>query len=143
LADFNQVDPSKYIASWNGIRIQGYMDGTMIALARDEDAYTGQAGSQGDVVVVRNLNRMGTVTVTLQQSSPTNTELSAKFNDSERTGTLEVGELHVKDLNGNTVAEAERAWLMKPADVELSGELAGREWAIQCAELLVTVGGNE
>lgn len=140
---FAEFDPGRVVFSYNGLRIVGYMDGTVIVAERDEDAFSASSGAGGDVVRVRSRNKMGTVTLTLQQTSPSNLELSDLFNDDEDPETATgFGEIQIDDLDGDTLLHAENAWIKKPSNVEFGTDLSGREWVFGCAELNFTVGGN-
>jgi hypothetical protein len=141
MALFKNYDPGRITISFNGIQIQGFGPDTFVKCSRDEDTFTEQVGANGDVVRVRNRNRMGKVVITLQDSSPTNDQLSALAASDERTG-LGYGALLVKDLNGNTLVQAANAWIKKPADVEYAAAAGTNEWTLAAAELEMTVGGE-
>lgn len=138
---FKNYDPARVVVTFKGIPIRGYAEGTFVSVERDEDSFEKAVGSQGDVTRVRKRNRAGRATLTLQQSSPTNDELSALALLDEQTG-LGYGPLMVKDLNGTTLASAAVAWLVRPASVSFADGAEGREWMIDCAELTMTVGGS-
>lgn len=137
---FKNYDPGQVVASFKGIQLLGFMDGTFISAERAEDAFEMAVGAQGDVTRVRNRNRTGTVTVTLQAASPANDLLSAQAALDELAG-VGYGPLLVKDLNGTTVLEAPIAWLKKVPTVEFGDEASGREWMFDCSELIMAVGG--
>jgi hypothetical protein len=141
MAYFKNYDPARIIVVFNGVQLQGYADGTFVKCARDEDAFTSNVGAAGDVVRVRNRNRMGTVTVTLQDASPSNDLLSGMAQTDESTG-LAYGALMVKDLNGTTLIQAAAAWIKKTADVEFAKEQGNQEWVISASELIVFSGGE-
>jgi hypothetical protein len=138
---FNNYDPGRISASWKGIQLLGFMDGTFISGERSEDAFEMSVGAGGDVTRVRNRNRTGMVTVTLQAASPSNDLLSAQALLDEKFG-VGYGPLLVKDLNGNTVLEASVAWIQKVPNVEFADEGSGREWIFACADLVMHVGGS-
>ncbi len=137
---FKNYDPGRVVASFKGIQILGFMDGTFISGERAEDAFEMAVGAQGDVTRVRNRNRTGTVTMTLQAASPSNDLLSAQAILDELSG-IGYGPLLVKDLNGLTVIEAPIAWIKKSPTVEFGDEASGREWIFDCADLILVVGG--
>lgn len=138
---FKNYDPARVVVTFKGIPIRGYMDGTFVSVERDEDSFEKAVGAAGDVTRVRNRNRAGRATLTLQQSSPTNDQLSATVLLDEQTG-LGYGPLMIKDLNGTTLASAAIAWLVRPASVSFADGAEGREWMIDCAELTLAVGGS-
>ncbi len=138
---FRNYDPGRVVVTFKGIRLLAPQDGTFVSAEREEDAFTKQVGSAGDVTRSRNRNISGSVTVTLQQASPTNDLLSALAEADELTG-LNYGALMVKDLNGTTLLEAPNAWIRKTPTVEFAKEASGREWVFDCAQLIMNVGGS-
>lgn len=138
---FSNYDPARVIVTFRGIPIRGYAEGTFVTVERDEDTFEKAVGAQGDVTRVRKRNKAGRATVTLQQSSPTNDELSAVALLDEQTG-LGYGPLLVKDLNGTTLASAAVAWLVRPANTSFSDAAESREWMIDCAEVSLLTGGS-
>lgn len=140
MSDFHNYDPSRIVATFAGILIRGYADGTFIGAERAEDAFAKSVGAQGDVTRIRNRDRSGMVTFTLQAESPSNDQLTAKAVLDELFGTG-TGALLVKDLNGTTLLHAEVAWIRKLPNVEYAKDGGSREWVIDCAELEMSVGG--
>lgn len=136
----SNYDPGRIVATFKGIPVLGFMDGTFIEAQRNEDAFSVAVGAQGDVARVRNRNVTGTVKMTLQAVSPTNDRLSAQHAADVVSGVGE-GALLVKDLNGTTLLHAESAWIKKLPDVAYSADLPGREWTFECADLEMVVGG--
>ena len=141
MADFKNYDPAQLVVTFNGNPIVGFADGTMIKVTRKTPSFSLNIGTQGDGARVRSQDKSGEVMVTLQQTSPTNDYLSAQILLDEQFGTA-YGPLLIKDLNGTTVLTAATAWLTKPADTEYSKELTTREWAFDCHELKMFVGGS-
>lgn len=143
MPEFKNFDPNNYLVTFAGIIVQGYVSDTFIQASRNEDAFTTVVGAQGDVVRVRNNNKTGIVTVTLQDVSPTNDAFSILINADELTpGGIATGALLVKNLNSdNTIVAAENAWITKIADMSVSTEPGPVEWIIGCAELEMFLGG--
>ena len=136
-------DPGRVVVTLGAI-IVGYMDGSFVKVARNEATFKTQVGAGGDVTRVRSRNKTGAVTITLQQSSPSNDYLSGLHAIGELTGFagLDIRPLTVKDLNGTTLYHAAEAWVEKPADGEFADDGLGREWTIACAELKMHSGGS-
>lgn len=134
-------DPTSVIVIFGAIRLTGFMDGSFVTAERNADAWTTKAGAQGDVVRTKNLDRTGTVKVSLQQSSAANDLLSAQARIDELTnfGTQPV---QIQDLNGTTLVHATNAWVKKYPNVEFGKELSAREWVFECETLDFTVGGS-
>ena len=142
MAQTNVYNPKKYIGSFAGIRLRGFADGDAIAVSRSADGVTKTVGSQGDVVFAMNADESGEVTITLQASSPCNTQLSALYNAARLAGTIAYGPFSLVDLNGATVCDAPVAVIRKPADVTVGQEHGNRVWILDCAELNMVITGN-
>lgn len=140
MATFANYDPILTVLVFRGAPVLGFMDGTFVSVERSQDSFEKHVGSLGDVVRRRIRDRSGTVTLTLQQSSPSNDILSASYLLDELSG-LGFGPLLLQDLNGSTLISSPVAWVRKPAVVELADSVTGREWMIDCHELEVFVGG--
>lgn len=139
-----KYNPKKINGGWNNIQFKGYMDSTFIEAEFAEDAVTPHVGSQGDVSIVLNANRMATVTITLIQGSPTNALLSKLVPDPIR-GTLPTGTFSLADLNGNTVISGKDAFIRKAAKIEFGKTITGRQWVFVIPEVdtfLVGEGGD-
>lgn len=138
-----KYNPKKINGGWSNIPFLGYMDGTFVEIEFAEDAVTTHVGSQGDVSVVLNANRMATVTVTLIQGSPTNEALSKLVPDA-RANRLPTAPFSLKDLNGTTLVSGKDAFIRKTAKIEFGKSITGRQWVfvIPEAEINVGVGGD-
>lgn len=137
---FKNYDPGTIAVTFKGIPMLGVMDGTFVTVERNEDAFSVAVGAAGDVARVRNRDKTGMVTVTLQQGSPINDLLTAQALLDEVSG-LGFGPLMVKDLRGTTLVLAPIAWIKKMPTVEFGDELSGREWVFECASLEIKAGG--
>jgi len=135
-------DPGLVIVTFKGIILGGFMSGTFVKAERSEDAYKLSAGSQGEVVRVRSRRRDGTVTVTLQGSSPTN-DLLVAIAIADEAANSGVGALSVTDLNGGTLIASGAAWIRKLPDYEAGDDLSGREWVIDCDQLVMNLAGAD
>lgn len=138
---YNQYDPGRVVASFRGVLLEGFAEGSFISAERNEDGFTTEVGAAGDVTRTRSRNRTGLVTFTLQAAAPGNDMLSAIATLDELTG-AGAGPLLVKYLDGTTALAASTAWIKKYPTVEFGAESGSREWVIECAELLMHVGGN-
>lgn len=134
-------DPGKVIVTFKGIQILGFADGTFVKASRSEAAFKTKVGAYGDVVRTRNRNKMGSVVLTLQQTSLSNDALSAALLNDETSGTG-AGTLMIKDLNGTTLFESSVAWVNKMADGEFGDDATNREWTVDCGELKIFNGGT-
>lgn len=135
-------DPGRYVLIFRGREIVQFADGTFIKWSRDEAAYKKKTGGQGTTVRVRNRNTAAKCMVTLQQTSPSNNDLTEAADLDELEIPLGVGELMLVDLNGTTVIHAQQAWIEKRPDYEVSDDLGGNEWSIDTGPCEYSVGGG-
>lgn len=133
-------DPSKVTLVIAGNIISGFHDGSFIQVSRDEDTWLRTVGADGRVARARNLNKMGIVTFTLQQGSPSNSICSALANTDDLTG-VPPGAFQIIDQNGTTNLSGDETFFLKPADVEFAKEVSGRQWSLCVPKLEGIVGG--
>lgn len=138
-------DPSRHAVSFLGIQILDFQEGTWIDVERHEDQFTSKAGSLGDVVVNRSLDRRGKITLTLMSTGQTNDLLSAILADAEQFGLisgLTLGTFSLKELNGFTRVHTESAWIMKQPKIERGNQSGSSVWVFEAAQLRMTSGSN-
>ena len=117
-------DPSQLSITIGGSLISDKSWNT-VAIARDEDSWTFSTGTNGEQTRTKNLNKLGTITLTLPQTSDANDILSA----AELVGSPITCALI--DKSGRTVVTMPQGTVMKPADTEFAKESGEREWMIK------------
>ena len=113
------------INSWNTVTV-----------ARNEDRNFLSVGTQGEVTRTKNLSNLGTITITLPQSSADNASLSAK----EIANGIE--SISIIDKSGNSVAVMPEGVITGVPESEFGKELSEREWVYQGDLPVYVVGGN-
>lgn len=136
-------DPKEVSAVAGGHLVAGFAEGEFIRVEPNADEFVDVAGSQGDVSRARIGDRRVTVTLILQQTSPSNDVLTA-FAELDRTTPNGGGVFSflLRDRQGTTLIQAEEAWVQRRPDVTFSNEVTNREWTIRLAEADYGVGGN-
>ena len=124
-----------------GVPISGLADGTFVSISRDEQAYNKVTGADGTTSRAKTANRAGAITITVQQTSPSNDVLSG-FMIADEAGDNGVVTVLVKDTIGRTLHSASSAWVQKMPDQDFSKEIEEREWVLDCARIDSFVGGN-
>lgn len=134
-------DPRQVIILIGGIPMSGLADGTFVSIERQEDAYTAVSGADGQVARVKSNNAIGTLTLTLMQTSNSNQVLSAFALADQRnnSGTFPV---LIKDNEGTTLIFSAEGWIQRMPTVEYSKDMSNREWIITLSELTYNIGGN-
>jgi len=133
-------DPKQLSVVVGGHIVQGYADGTFVECARNNDTFTRAGGADGEQTRFKSNDRSGTVTITLMQSSTSNSILEgyAIADESENGGIVSI---IVKDNNGTEICSAAYAWVQKPADKAHAKENSDRTWIFETGELVFTGGG--
>lgn len=134
---------AKVSVIFGGSALSGFADGTFVGIVMQNDGITTQVGADGEIARAVNTDRRCTVTVTLQQTSPSNDFLSTFFAVDVLTCGGRVAPILIQDLCGTTLFEAPEAWIVKPADAEFGKEILTRAWAIHTgAPAVYNIGGN-
>jgi hypothetical protein len=133
-------DPKQVIVSFGGVQLVGYAKGEFTASEMNEDAYTVEVGSGGNVTRVRSRNVTGTVTITLLRESPSNTYLQTK-RELDKKFNLGTGTLQILNINGDELALAPVAWIKKDPKQVNSDTASPREWVFECEELILEAAG--
>lgn len=102
----------------------------------DEDGWTFSTGTSGESTRTKNLNKMGTITIVLPQTSKDNDILSGL----EVAGALLP--ISILDKSGSTIVTMPEGTIVKPPAAELGKESAEREWQIKGDIPVLLVGGN-
>ncbi len=95
----SSYNPADTDVTIGGVTITGFAEGTGIEIERDEDSFTKQTGSNGEVTRILRNNRGAKVILTLLQGSESNLVLSNFLNIDENSGAGSVP-LMIKDNNG-------------------------------------------
>ena len=138
---FANYDPKKIVVTVGGAPVTGYADGTFVNFERTNDAFSMVTGADNLTTRTKRNDKSGTLTLTLQQTSPSN-DLLSTFANLDETDNVGVFSLQVKDAIGTTVVNAPAAWVRKFAPIERGNELSNTEWTIDCADSTITVGSN-
>ena len=136
-------DPKEVTVSFAGIVAEGYADGEFVTVEGLSDDFSDVVGTDGEVSRSKTSDRRATVTIKLMQTSATNVLFSAISNrDRESPNGAGVGALVIRDRQGTSIYESAEAWIVKPPNAAFDRTPTAREWAIRCANLKRTDGGN-
>lgn len=133
---------SRVLVIIGGVPMTGLGPDTFISIAPAADRVTAASGADGEIARSVSSNRMHTMTVTLQQTSPSNDILSAFASVDDLTGGAVIPVL-VQDLTGRTLFAASQAWISGLPTIEFGAEAGTREWTFTTgAPNVLTIGGN-
>jgi len=112
-----------------GVYLTGFGE-SMVTVAKDEENWETSVGAQGDVVRSRVNNPLGTITVSLQQTSPQVEYLDrlAKTGETVPISVISAGP-------PKETATSTAAYVKKPADRAYGSSAEDREYEFQCMDL--------
>ena len=117
----------------NGVYLTGFADGTFVSYEKTEDRWSISTGSMGDTARAKVNNPLGTITVTLQQTSP---QVSMLNNLAKSGKLVEAGVIH-KGSNTEKVGGTQ-CFILKEASGEYGSEISNREFTIQVLDFEVS-----
>lgn len=125
-----------YTMAFAALGIAGFAENDACAVARNEDSYKLVMGADGVGTRYDTLRRDGRATFYLMSSSPVNAALAAliALDETSELG-LGIGPLYIRNRNGSLLIEAEQAWIIRPADVDLGVAPKPRNWIIETNNL--------
>lgn len=133
-------DPKLIIVTLGGIMFTGFASGTFLDIDK-EDGFKEDVGADGTENRT-NTNKTGALaTVTLQQQSITNDQLTALYNEDIMLNTGK-RPFTVKDGNGTTFVYSKNAYIMKLPKISEGDSAGSREWKIRLPNVTTLVGGN-
>lgn len=136
-------NPARVLVLVGGVPLQGFSDGTFVEIAPMSDRVTSKSGADGEVARSIGTDKRHTITITLQQTSPSNDALSAMLLADELSGGGLPVPVMVQDLSGRTVFSADRSWISKAPSLTYASEIEDRTWTMETGKPSVyTVGGN-
>lgn len=130
MADARLYNPNDCVVTVGGVYITG-MGEDMVSCEKDEDNFSTSVGAQGDVVVNLSNNQLGTITLTVQGTSPQKDYLIGLA----RAQTM--FDVWVINKSINEKVGGSKAMMKKPPTLEQGTELADREFEIQVFDYTV------
>lgn len=119
-------DPKDVSVTLDGKIVTGFAEGSMVSAGKDEENFQTKVSAKGEVYVAKTNNPLGTITVTLSQSSPFVSQLNKWANAGTTISAWVNCKNPVNEKHGGT-----KAMVKKPADAEFSDDMGDREFEIQ------------
>ena len=116
-------DPKKKTVVINGVFLTGFGDGDFLQYSKEEDDYTPYKGSQGEVDYSENPDESCMMTVTLKNTSPSNSYLTGL---SQAKTPISFSSTDSND-HGQSVS-GEDGVILKIPDNANGKEIGSREW---------------
>ena len=132
-------DPKQVSVTVMGQQIVGFGE-EKVTVERANPGWELTVGADGDATRVKSNDLSGTITITLQQTSPSNNLLSTLFEIDDQDDTGVVNCL-IKDDKGFTYVEAKKAYVEKLPEASAKTH-SDRVWVLRCHNLTYFLGGN-
>jgi hypothetical protein len=133
--------PDQVVVNFGNETITGFAAGTFVTAVRTVDLWEMVSGSDGEVTRIKQSDRSGLVTITLQQSSPSNTFLAGVV-AADAISNAGVFPLLVKDFTSDgSLVTAANAFVKRIPDWNrASADESSVEWIFACPVLLINQG---
>ncbi|EWG12746.1 phage structural protein [Cytobacillus firmus] len=125
-------DARKVTTTVNGVFVTGYADGTMVKCSKDNENFEASSSAQGDAVVSINGDSLGTIEITLSQTSPSIPYLNTLANDRNMFPIWVNSNNEIKEVTGGT-----KAMVTKVPDIEHGKAVASRVYTIKVFDYTV------
>lgn len=130
MSSITSYNPDDCVVTVGGVYITGLGE-DMVEGEKDEDNFSTSVGAQGDVVVNMSSNKLGTIKLTVQGTSPQKSYLLG-LEKSKSVFDIWVINKSIGEKMGGT-----KAMMKKPPTLSHSAELADREFEIQVFDYTV------
>jgi len=128
-------DPSEVVLLLGGYNPYGFTE-NKIVVAKAEDNILPMVGSDGDWSVAINRNTLGTMTIGLQNTSPSNKVLAAYAIQAKTTRKVTFPVV-MEDPSGMTLLSTE-GWIQTQPDYTVAKEVGEMQWVIGLADATIS-----
>ena len=137
-------DPKLIQASFNGVILADFAEGTMLKITPEGDHFEAKQGGAGATEWVNKNMNIYTVEFTILQTSPINATLSGML-ASDKLGNGGAGSFLLKDTGvaATSLVSLPEARIVKNPDAEYADSTTGRTWTLKaCGAGSYVIGGN-
>ncbi|MEK4883479.1 DUF3277 domain-containing protein [Bacillus smithii] len=124
-------DASKITVTAKNMNVTGFKKGTFVTANKDDDNVTVESNAQGEAAWAINNSKLGTITLTLNQTSP----FCKFFND--LANTREFFPIWVDDPVGGEKRGGTQAMVTKIADATFSDGVEARAYTIKVGDFTI------
>ena len=132
-------DPKQVKVSVAGVNIVGFSE-EKVTVERANNAWELNVGCDGEATRVKSNDLSGTITVTLQQTSPSNDFLTTVFYNDQNND--ECVRIEIVDSSGKSKIIAEKAWVEKMPDATYAKAHSDRQWVFRTNNVGYYLAGN-
>ena len=129
-------NPKQVVTVVGGFILSGFADGQFVNVVPNADLFELTIGTDGEGTRSAQNNKSGQITVSLLQSSESNSILDAFAQSGETFPLL------VKDNSGLALHSAVTAWVRRRPDAGFDRTAGNRDWTLETDELISFEGGN-
>lgn len=134
--------PSEVTLLLAGIyEVDGYASDSSISFTKNTSYYSSNVGSNGSVERVHSADRTYTLEVSLAQTSPSNTVLTALASLDDASKSM-VFPIYAKDSSGQSLFTAAWCYITDPPTASYTGSIETRVWRINCTSTIFGLAGN-
>jgi hypothetical protein len=138
-----QYDPKKVTVILGAHIVTGFADGTFISMVRTGDQWVHKSGSDGEEMRAKTNDFRGELTLTLMQTSSSNTFVQGLLTADELTGEGGVP-LLIKDASSDAaLAASEYVWVKKDPDFVRAREDTAITWVLSCKRPTMAQSGSQ
>jgi len=125
-------DARKVVTTVGGVFITGFSEDSMVSASKDNDNFEASSSAQGDAVVSINGDSMGTIEITLNQTSPSIAYLDGLANSRTMVPVWVNSNNEVKEVVGGT-----KAMVTKPSDKAFGKSANDRSYTLKVFDYTV------
>lgn len=125
-------DARKVVTTVKGVFITGYGDSTMVKASKDNDSAEVSTDAQGNPIIAKNGDSLGTIEITLNGTSPSIPYMDNLAVTGEVVPVWVNSNNEVKEVVGGT-----QAIILKPADKEFGKAAGTRVYTIKVTDYTV------
>lgn len=133
-------DPKEVSITLGEFILRGFAD-EMISVVRDNPAWEMVVGADGEATRVKSNDRSGTITITLQQSSPSNDDLSGLALSDELSNSG-LRPFYMRDNLGTSIYTAITCYIEQIPEASYGKSVNDRVWVLKTDNLIGFLGGN-
>ncbi|MFG3612376.1 phage structural protein [Rummeliibacillus stabekisii] len=130
--DIKTYDARKVNVDVGGISLTGFGEDTMVECSQDDDTMSAKNDAKGNVGITINNKTMGTIKVTLMQTSPSVNYLDKLAKSRKIFPIWVTSKNEIKEVVGGT-----KAFVTKPADKSFGAEVDERQFEIRVTDYTV------
>ena len=129
-----QYDPANVKLTLGGVSPTDVAPDTMYALSKEEDLIIPSVGVRGEVALAVNRNNMGTLTISLKQTSPMN-ETFMKWGTAIKVqDAIKFFNIYLEDPASGIIMQSV-GWVQTQPDFSLGKEISQLDWVIGVANI--------